>query len=67
MKDKSPMILNISTMDDIKKLKELSNIKYINIDINKPNLEVIYYFIDNGQNYSYSESIDGINGYIYVS
>ncbi len=67
MKDKSPMILNISTMDDINKLKELSNVKYINIDINKPNLEVIYYLIDNGQNYSYSESIDGINGYIYVS
>ena len=67
MKDKSPIIFNVSNMDDINKLKELSNVKYINIDITNPNLEVIYYLIDNGSNYSYSESIDGINGYIYVS
>ena len=67
MKDKSPIIINVSNMDDINKLKELSNVKYINIDITNPDLEVIYYLIDNGSNYSYSESIDGINGYIYVS
>lgn len=54
-------------MEDIKKLKELPNVKYINLDITNPNLEVIYYLIDNGKNYSYSDMLDGKNGYIYVS
>ena len=67
MKDSSPMILSVSTMEDIDKLKELSNVKYINLDLTNPNLEVIYYLIDNGQDYSYSDMIDNINGYIYVS
>lgn len=67
MKDKSPMIMSISTMDDIKRLNELESVKYINLDITNPNLEVIYYLIDNGQNYSYSDMIDGKNGYIYVA
>lgn len=67
MKDKSPMILSISTMEDIDKLKKLPNVKYINLDITNPNLEVIYYLIDNGGAYSYSDMIDGKNGYIYVS
>ena len=53
-------------MDDINKLKNTPSVKYINIDINNPNLEVVYYLIENGQNYSYSDMIDGINGYIYV-
>lgn len=67
MKDKSPMILSVSTMEDINKLKELPNVKYINLDITTPNLEVIYYLIDNGESYSYSDMIEGKNGYIYVS
>ena len=67
MKDRSPMILSVSTMEDIEKLKKLSNVKYINLDITNPNLEVIYYLIDNGKDYSYSDMIDGKNGYIYVS
>lgn len=54
-------------MDDIKRLNELEFVKYINLDITNPNLEVIYYLIDNGQNYSYSDMIDGKNGYIYVT
>ena len=54
-------------MDDIKRLNELESVKYINLDITNPNLEVIYYLIDNGQNYSYSDMIDGKNGYIYVA
>ena len=53
-------------MDDIKKLKETPSVKYINIDIYNPNLEVIYYLIDNGSKYSYSELLDNKNGYIYV-
>lgn len=67
MKDKSPMIMSISTMDDIKKLQISKNVKYVNLDITNPNLEVIYYLIDNGQEYSYSDMLDGKNGYIYVS
>ena len=67
MKDKSPIIMSISTMEDIEKLKKTNTIKYINLDITNPNLEVIDYLIENGQSYSYSDMIDGKNGYIYVS
>lgn len=67
MKDSSQIRMNITSMEDIKKLTENKNIKYINIDIINPNLEVIYYLIDHGQNYSYAELIDDKKGYIYVS
>lgn len=67
MKDKSPMIMQISTMEDIKKLKESKTVKYVNLDITNPNLEVIYYLIDNGEKYSYSDMVEGKNGYIYVT
>lgn len=67
MKDSSQIRMNINNMDDIKKLETTPTIKYLNIDIMNPNLEVIYYLIDHGQNYSYSEKIDNQNGYIYVS
>ena len=67
MKDKSPIIMNISTMEDIEKLKNNKNVKYLNIDITNPNMEVIYYLIKNGNNYSYSDLIEGKKGYIYVS
>lgn len=59
--------MNIRTMDDIKRLEQNKNIKYINLDIVNPDLEVIYYLIEHGKNYSYSERIDEKNGYIYVS
>ena len=67
MKDKSPVIMSISTMKDIQELKKSNNIKYLNIDITSPDLEVIYYLIENGKNYSYSDMLDGKRGYIYVS
>ena len=54
-------------MEDIENLKKMPTVKYINIDITNPNLEVIYYLIDNGKDYSYADMIDGKNGYIYVS
>lgn len=66
MKDNPPVIMKISSMKDIEKLKKTENVKYINLDITQPNLEVIYYLIENGQNYSYSDLIDGKKGYIYV-
>ena len=54
-------------MEDIKELKNNSNVKYLNLDISKPNMEVIYYLIKNGQKYSYSDLLEGKKGYIYVS
>ena len=66
MKDKSSIIMSISTMEDIDRLKESENVKYINLDITEPNMEVVYYLLKNGQNYSYSDMLDGQNGYIYV-
>lgn len=66
MKDKVPMIMSISTMEDIKKLKENPTVKYINLDITNPDLEVIYYLVENGKKYFYADMLDGKNGYIYV-
>lgn len=66
MKDSSRIIMTIKNMEDIKKLKASPNIKYLNLDIYNPNLEVIYYLIDHGEKYSYSEIIGNIKGYIYV-
>lgn len=67
MKDSKQLRMNITSMEDIKKLEKNKNIKYLNIDIMNPNLEVIYYLIDHGQEYSYSDLIDNQKGYIYVS
>lgn len=66
MKDKSSIIMTITTMDDIKKIKANKNIKYINLDLTKPNLEVIYYLVEHGQGYSYSDKVGDSRGYIYV-
>ena len=57
-------IINISNIDDIKKIK--SNTKYINIDLNKVSNEVIDFFLLNGVNYSYSDIIDDRQGFIYA-
>lgn len=53
-------------MEDIKILKNTPSIKYINLNITSPNLEVIYYLLENGQNYKYTEKINDKRGYIYV-
>ena len=66
MNNNSKIILDINTMEDIKMLKKTPSIKYINLNITSPNLEVIYYLLEHGQNYSYAEKIDDIRGYIYV-
>lgn len=65
MKNTHSLILTISTMKDIDKIKE--NTKYINIDITNCNHDVIEYFLQNGKNYLYSETIDKNKGYSYVS
>ena len=67
MEGSSQIMMDISNMEDIKKLKENKKIKYINLDIINPNLEVIYYFLEYGQNYSYAEKTADKDGYIYVS
>lgn len=67
MKDSKQLRMNITSMDDIKKLENNKDIKYLNIDIMNPDLEVIYYLIDHGKNYSYSDLIEDKKGYIYVS
>lgn len=67
MKGSSQIRMNIKTMEDINKLKTTPSIKYINLSITSPNLEVIYYLLEHGQNYSYSELIEDNPRYIYVS
>jgi len=67
MKDSYQLIMNIKTMEDIKKLEKNPNIKYLNIDITTPDLEVIYYLIDHGQKYSYTDLINDKKGYIYIN
>lgn len=66
MKDSKQLRMNISSMADIKKLEQNKDVKYLNIDITNPDLEVIYYLIDHGQNYAYADLIDNKKGYIYV-
>ena len=66
MKDSKQLRMNITSMEDIKRLEQAKDIKYLNIDIMNPDLEVIYYLIDHGQKYSYSDLIDTKKGYIYV-
>ena len=59
------IILTLNDISDINKLKD-SNIKYLNININLVDKEVIDYLKQYGQNYLYSENLNNINGYIYV-
>ena len=60
-------MIDVTNMDDIKKLKNNKNIKYINLDIENPNLETIYYLLEHGKQYSYAEKTNEKKGYIYVS
>lgn len=65
MKNNKSLLVSVSSMLDIKKIDK--NTKYINIDITNCTQDVINYFLDNGKEYLYSEIIDGVKGYIYVS
>lgn len=65
MKNTNSLVVSVSTMKDIEKIKE--NTKYINIDITNCSHDVIEYFLKKGQKYLYSETINGTKGYIYVS
>ncbi len=62
---KGNLIVVINNYDDINKIDETT--KYINISIDNYDRDVIDYFIKNGQNYSYSDTINNKDGYTYVS
>ena len=65
MKNTKSLVVAVSTMKDIEKIKK--DTKYINIDITNCPHDVIEYFMKKGKNYLYSETIDNNSGYIYVS
>lgn len=65
MKNTRSLVVAVSTMEDLDKIKD--NTKYINIDITNADHSVINYFLLNGENYLYSELIEGNSGYIYVN
>lgn len=65
MKNTNALVVSVSSMKDIEKIKE--NTKYINIDITNCDYNVIDYFLKKGQKYLYSEIIDNTKGYIYVT
>lgn len=64
--NKYPLVLTIHNMDDIELLKKNDKTEYINIDLDSPNREVINYLKENGQKYYYADTINSLNGYIYV-
>ena len=65
MKNKHSLVVSISNKSDLDKITK--DTKYINIDISNVTHEVITYFIEHGDNYLYSEMVNGVKGYIYVS
>lgn len=65
MKNKSSLIIQISDMADIDKITKST--KYINLDINNMNHDVINYFLEHGEKYLYSDMVDDILGYTYAS
>ena len=62
--DKGSIIVNINSAKDIEKIN--NDTKYINISIDNVDIDVIDYFLVNGKDYLYSDSINNINGFIYV-
>jgi len=58
--------MDINNIEDIKVLKNTPSVKYLNLSITSPNLEVIYYLLENGQKYSYAEKIGDTKGFVYV-
>ncbi len=62
--NKGSIIVNINSIKDIEKINK--DTKYINISIDNVDIDVIDYFLVNGKDYLYSDSINNINGFIYV-
>ena len=59
------VILNVSDIKDVEKIT--NDTRYINISIDNVSIDVIDYFLLNGDKFSYSDSINTKNGFIYAS
>lgn len=59
------IIVNIKCIEDVNNIGE--NTKYINLAIDSVDSDVVDYFLLNGSGYSYSDTIEGRNGFIYAS
>ena len=62
--NKESIIVNIESIKDIEKIGK--DTKYINLSIDKVGSDVVDYFLVNGGNYLYSDSVNNVNGFIYV-
>lgn len=65
MKNKSSLIVSVSSITDLDKITK--DTKYINLDITNPSHDIISYFIEYGANYLYSDIIEGTKGYTYTT
>jgi len=65
MKNNRSIVVNISSINDLDKIT--NHTKYINLNITDCDHEVINFFLKNGESYLYSEIINNVSGYIYVS
>ena len=62
--NKGDIIITIDSIKDIEKINK--NTKYINIAIDSVDMDVIDYFLLNGQDYLYSDRVNDNNGFIYI-
>ena len=65
MKNNSSIIVSISNIKDLDNIT--ADTKYINIDITNPDKRIVNYFIKNGEDYKYSDSVQNNTGYNYVT
>ncbi len=65
MKVDATYIVSVTSKKDLDLISDKT--KYININLTNPDIDIINFFKNNGENYLYSEIIDGKSGYIYVS
>ena len=59
------VIVSVNTMNDISNIN--NNTKYINLSIDSFNSDVINYFLEYGKEYSYTDTINNKNGFIYAT
>ena len=59
------VIVSVNTMNDISNIN--NNTKYINLSIDSFNSDVINYFLEYGKGYSYTDTINNKNGFIYAT
>ena len=65
MKNKQSLIVTISRLEDLDKIKP--HTKYINLDLDSIDHNVIEYFLECGDNFLYADMIENVKGYVYVS